>query len=161
MPLVYIFLTIFILGCNKPDPNPELKDGIWLDMQAQLQITQKNIADFQKQAEEHKADLAKVKPQTGQIKYAEKRYWQTKNHIDLLLQQEAYWKIRMDERAKFAKKEYLRAFKDGKPWPDPNEISEYMAEKRLRQAKQQWNVKSRIEEAKKDLPQAPPEKPTE
>jgi hypothetical protein len=149
MRLLFLcFLSIYVIGCNKPDPNPELKDGIYLDMKAQLATTDKNIADFEKLLAENKANIEKVKPQTGQIKYAEKRYWEVKNAVDLLYQQRTYWKIRIAEREKYARTTYLKAFKEGKPWPDTKELEEYMAEKRLRQARQQWDVRQRIDNYK-------------
>ncbi len=138
------------IGCDKPDPTPELGDGIFQDLNAQLAATQKMIADATKQLDEHKANVHKAKPQTGQIKFAEKRVWDTEKAIDLLVQQEKYWKIRIAERKKVARIEYLKAFKDGKSWPDPKELEEYKVEKRLRQAKLQWDVRQRISDNKKE-----------
>ncbi len=142
---------MFALGCNKPDPNPELNDAIYLDMEGHLKGAQKGLVDAQKALAEHKTNMEKAKPQTGQIQYPQKRYWDTQKAIDQLYQQEKYWIIRISERKKFARIQYLKAFKEGKPWPDPQEYEEYLAEKRLRQARQQWDVRARLDEFKKDL----------
>jgi hypothetical protein len=147
--LILILLSLNLLACNKPDPNPENMDPIFQDMKAQEDITKKNIEDFTKQLEEHAHNIEKVKPQTGQIKYAEKRYWEARDHLDKLQQQYVYWQIRKAERLKHARTEYLKAFKEGKNWPRQEEVDEYMSEKRLRQAKQQWDIKERLQDYKK------------
>lgn len=147
--LLLLFLTILSVACNKPDPNPELRDGIYLDFKAQLAEAQKNLAGAQKTLEEHKVTLEKVKPQTGQIKYAQKRYWDAQRQIDKYQQQEKYWRIRIQERERFAKKDYLKAFRQGKTWPDPKEYEEYMVQKRLQTIPPQWNAKERIEQYKR------------
>ncbi len=147
--LFLIFITFSMFSCNRPDPQPELQDAIYRDLVSQLGITKKNIEDFSKILQEQEAAAASVKPQTGQIKYAEKRVWETRNHLQKLQQQEKYWKLRIAERQVHARAQYLRAFKEGKTWPDPEEVKQYMSEKRLRQASQQWDAKDRIKDFQK------------
>jgi hypothetical protein len=144
-----VFAIFVSLGCSRPDPQPELQDPIWNDLRAQLGVTRKNIEDFRKLLEEHQAVVAQVKVQTGQIKYAEKRVWETKKYLETLYQQEKYWLLRIAERQVRTRANYLKAFKEGKPWPDKEEISQYMAEKRLRQASLQWDSRDRIKDFKK------------
>ena len=150
-----LFLPFLLFSCNKPEENPELSDPLYLEFKSQKDIATKAIADTQKTVEEKKADLEKVKPQTGQIKYAQKRYWEAQSALDTLIQQEKYWAIRIQEREAFDRLEYLKAFKAGKPWPDPKEFEEYSTEKRLREARLQWDAKKRIDDFKKNNPTGP------
>lgn len=152
-----IFLGLLAFSCNKPDAKPELRDPIYQDMMAQKEITARDLAAAQKSLEEHQANLSNVVPQTGQIKYAEKRFWEAKKLVETLSQQEKYWIIRIRERIKYARTAYLKAYEKGESWPDSKEIDEYMAEKRLRQAKKKWDVKQRMDQLKNSTPEITPE----
>ena len=150
-----LFLPFLLFSCNKPEENPELSDPLYLEFKSQKDTATKASADTPKTVEDKKADLEKVKPQTGQIKYAQKRYWEAQSALDTLIQQEKYWAIRIQEREAFDRLEYLKAFKAGKPWPDPKEFEEYSTEKRLREARLQWDAKKRIDDFKKNNPTGP------
>lgn len=150
--LLLLFLPPLLLACNKPEANPEARDPLYQELQSQKSLVTKLIADTQKKLEEKKTELNSVKPQTGQIKYAQKRLWETQRALDTLIQQEKYWTLRISEREKVARTDYLKAFREGKPWPDPKEFEEYSVEKRLREAKQDWDQKKRIEKYKLENP---------
>ncbi len=143
-----IFMPFLLLSCNRPEPTPEIRDPIYQEYKSQQDLAKKAVAEAIKTLEEKKAALEKVKPQTGQIKYAQKRYWDTQRTIDNLLQQEKYWTVKIKERESLARTEYLKAFKSGKTWPDPKEFQEYSTEKRLREARLHWDNKDRIEKSK-------------
>ncbi len=158
--LLLLFLPLLLLACDKPEPNPEVRDPISQEFHSQLGLATAAIAAATQAVSEKKAALDKVKPQTGASKYAQKKYWAAQNALDSLLQQEKYWKIRIKERESYARTEYLKAYHAKKPWPDPKEFEEYSSEKRLREARQQWDPRQRIEENKKaaaaaSLPKAP------
>lgn len=154
--LLLLFLPLLLLSCNKPEPNPEIRDPIYQEFKTQQDLAKKAIAEAEKTLIEKKADLEKVKPQTGQIKYAQKRLWDTQRTLDSLIQQEKYWSLRIKEREQTAKTEYIKSFKAGRPWPDPKEFQEYSTEKRLREARLQWDAKERIEKFKIDNPTGAP-----
>ena len=80
--ILLLFLPFLLFSCNKPEENPELSDPLYLEFKSQKDTATKAIADTQKTVEEKKADLEKVKPQTGQIKYAQKRYWEAQKALD-------------------------------------------------------------------------------
>lgn len=133
------------MGCNSPDPKPELKDAIYQDMLQQKDQTAKDLEAALKKLDGHQAELKKVVPQTGQIKFVEKRIWETQNLISSLQQQQKYWTIRLDQRRDYVRKNSLIAFNEGKAWSDPKELEAYLTEKRLRLAKLDWDTKSRRE----------------
>ncbi len=150
--LLILLLPFLLFSCNKPDPQPELLDPIYMEFKTQHDMAKRAIIDIQAVIDEKKVDLDRVKPQTGQIKYAQKRYWEAQKTLDLLVQQEKYWGVRIQERLSFAQVEYLKAFKARKPWPDPKEFQEYESEKRLREARHQWDAKARIDKFRRENP---------
>lgn len=146
--ILLLFLPFLLLSCNKPEPNPEIRDPIYQEFKSQQDLAKKALAEAEKTLAEKKADLEKVKPQTGQIKYAQKRFWDTQRVIDSLIQQEKYWTVKIKEREDQDRIEYIKTYKAGKTWPDPKEFQEYSTEKRLREARLQWDSKERIKKFK-------------
>ncbi|HVK60828.1 MAG TPA: hypothetical protein VM432_04725 [Bdellovibrionales bacterium] len=57
----------------------------------------------------------------------------------VFLRQEAeYYKVRAEQRLIFARREYLKAFNEGREWPDPAEYEEYQKMKKLREGSRRW-----------------------
>lgn len=153
MRILSIFIiTLLLVACNKPDPNPELKDEIYADLNTQLAETTHALEAEEKQLAEHQKAMSEVTPQTGQIKYAQKRVYESEDKINQLRQEKQWLALRAQERLKYTRKQYLNAFKKGQPWPDPAEIEQYKAEMRLRKAKKDWDVKQRMQEAGVSVP---------
>nr|BFD61312.1 hypothetical protein CKG001_34190 [Bdellovibrio sp. CKG001]BFD64776.1 hypothetical protein BdHM001_34570 [Bdellovibrio sp. HM001] len=142
-----IILSLSLVACNKPDPNPELKDPIFNDLQANAAETSQLLEAEKKNLEGFEKELSDVVPQTGQIKYAQKRVRESKERIVRLEQEKQYLELKVDARKREAKKSYSKAFKKGDPWPDPQEWDSYQTEKRLRNAKRTWDAKERMKEA--------------
>lgn len=149
--LLFMF-SLTLAGCNKPDPNPENKDPIFSDLSAQAEEMKKAAEAEEKQLEEHKKALAEVVPQSGQIKYAQKRVYESEAKIQKLKQEAQWLKVSARERLKQDKINYLKAFNKGEPWPDPKEYAEYKEQMRLRRIKLNWNVKDRMREAGLPVP---------
>ncbi|UOF00405.1 baseplate J/gp47 family protein [Bdellovibrio reynosensis] len=142
-----IIISLCLLACNKPEKNPELRDPIHSAIEAELKATDVAIAGEQKTLADHEKTLADVVPQTGQIKYAQKRVRESKERLTKLLQEKQYLELKKKARARDSKKSYLAAFKKGETWPDPKEWDSYQAEERLRKAKRTWDVQERIKQA--------------
>lgn len=149
--LVLFFSLSALVGCNKPDPHPERADVIYQDIQSELATVRKNIDDTNKALLEHEANLKKVVPQTGQVRYAQKRLWESRKVLDLFQQQEKYWVIREEQRRLFVRRRNLEAHQKGQKWSDERELKEYQDEKRLRQARLNWDVRQRRADFEKEL----------
>lgn len=123
-------------------------------MEGELKSLAGQLAGFEK-------DLAAVVPQTGQIKYAEKRVSETKARIEKLKQLEQYWKLRIESRQKWAREKYLEAYEKKEPWPNPKELEEFLAQRKLESAPRHWDLKQRLEQSKLgiDLKQKPESAP--
>lgn len=149
---LWILLSfILLVGCDKKDPQPELKDPIYQDMLAQKSAAERGLADAEKSLEEKRNDLKGAEPQTGKISLFQKRVFEAEKVSETFRQQIKYWTIRIRERALFARRSYSQAFSEKKPWPDPNEYSTYLSEKKLRLAKIEWDAKQRLEDYKSSI----------
>ncbi|WP_413569136.1 hypothetical protein ACLWBD_17650 [Bdellovibrio sp. HCB117] len=141
-----IILSFALSACNKPDPNPELKDPIYSDLSATLAATTQAIEAEKKALEGFQKELSEVVPQTGQIKYAQKRVFDSQQKIARLEQEKQYYELKIEARKKSSKKSYMAAFKKGESWPNPKEFEDYQAQKKFREAKRTWDVKQRMQE---------------
>jgi hypothetical protein len=141
-PFLLFFLLFSVVSCQKRDPNPENSDVIYNDLKAELEIAQKNLAEEQTQNARTKKDLDAVVPQTGQRKYAQKRYFESLNNLDLYSQQAKYFEIALELRKQEAKNRYLESLTpNGRKWPDPLEIDDYRVRLKLQHAKLTWGKK--------------------
>lgn len=145
--LFIIFISLFALSaCEKPNPEPEKLDPVYDDMLKQAAAVGSDIANFKSQLEENKAILKKVEPQTGQIKYAQKHVYQMSDIIEKLEQKKRYWEIRAENRKKRDQTEYLKAYKEKKPWPPPEELIEYRASLKKENPNLHWSYEKRMSE---------------
>lgn len=147
MRILLIFSISFLLfGCDRPDPQPQLKDPIYLDIQSEITSLQQSLDSETKTLQEHLKTLAEVVPQTGQNKYAQKRVDESKALLNKISQELEYQKLKLQAQEKKARFDYKKAFESKEVWPNPSEWSEYQTEKRFRNAKKTWDVESRLKE---------------
>lgn len=151
-----LIFCVFAAGCNKPNPNPEHLDPIYAELEKEKKDMESAISAESKQLAEFKEALAAVKPQTGQIKYAEKRYYESLAKVEKMKQMLSYLEIHIESRKKSAKRAYLKAFYKKEPWPDPKEYETYKAQKQLEAAPRAWDAKARIEKMKAPVKAAAP-----
>lgn len=155
------YLTLFIVlfglsACNKPNPNPELADPIYLDLQQQAQNAKKDLEAELKKLEGLKKDLDAAIPQTGAIKYAQKHYFESEARVSRLQQEFKYFELKAASRKIHGNKEYTKAFKEGKSWPDSEEVEAYKVQKEISNINPSWQTKKRVEAY--DLSKAGPSK---
>jgi hypothetical protein len=142
---VLLLITIGLFGCNKPNPNPELSDDIYQDLQSQGAEVKKEAESEKKKLEGFKKDVEKAVPQTGEIKHAQKRYFESEMRVQKLEQLAKYYELKAEERKRYTKTEYLKAFKAGKPWPTEDEILAYKQYKISSQVSPGWDSRKRVE----------------
>lgn len=143
---IFIFLTL-LFGCKENDPKPELNDSIYQDMTAQEAETVKQLADIEKKIEEAEKTLKESKPQTGEIKRNTNKLFEIKNVRDKIKQQIQFWKIRKFERLKYVRRGKSKAEEADWKNTTAKEYEAYLAEKKLRQAKNSWDLKQRFRDS--------------
>ncbi len=141
-----ILTSFFLLGCEKPNPNPELSDPIYLDLKAQTEELSKALEAEKKGLEEHLINLSKVVPQTGQIKYAQKRVSEAREKVQKIEQELRWFEVRTESRKNFSKKSYMSAWRKKETWPDPKEFEEYKKMKDMRSIPLSWSLKKRYKD---------------
>jgi hypothetical protein len=151
--LRYFISSLFlfsVLACSKPNPNPESLDPIYADLLEMGNSTHAAVEAAKKDLEEHEKEQKDAIPQTGQNKYAQKRVEEALARINKLEQMEGYYQLKAKSRLKEDRISYLKAYKEKKPWPPPEEWESYQAEKRLRDAPKNWDAKERLEQARRE-----------
>jgi len=131
-------MNSLILGCNKPASEPELVDPIYRDLLTEYSNAQKAVLDNQKKVEEAKANLKTIVPQTGQNRKITAAYHDAKERLAMSEQMEEYYKVKSKLRKFEARNMYLKAFEEGKEWPDPIEYSNYLRDKETKTRSRNW-----------------------
>lgn len=142
MKYLYLLLFTFILGCEQVDPAPELRDEVYKDLLIELDLASKSLEAEQKALEKLIEEKNKAVPQTGQIKFANKKIYDAQSKIDSIQQQKQYFMIKLEQRKSIDRINYLDNKKAGKPWPDPKEMEEYKSTMKLYRDKLIWDKKN-------------------
>lgn len=142
--LIAIFFAFVLSSCEQKDPKPELKDSIYQDMLGQLAEAERIMKEMETKAIEVRKTGAEAKINTGVKENAERQATEFDKTRIKMAQQVSYWKIRSFERLKHVRT-LASKLKDAYK-PDPHEWELYLAEKKLRVAKNAWDLKARFKE---------------
>lgn len=153
----FILVSFVFVGCNKPNPHPELLDPVYMDIKKDLDDQEKVVAEALSALKEKKTDLQVAKPQTGQLKWAQKRLSEADDRYTKAVQRLEFLKIKLESRYNYSRKSYIVAFRKKSSWPDPKEQEEYFQTKKLRQSPKFWSYKDR----KRQFDQANKPKPAD
>lgn len=155
---------IFFVACEQKDPKPELKDKIYQDMIAQQSEAERIMKEMETKAADARKSAEDARINTGVKEKAERQAIEFEKTRDKMAQQMTYWKIRIFERLKHVR---TLASKNAGPYSsDSAEFNIYESEKKLRQAKNAWDLKARFKETGFDynpvlMGEAPGSKPKE
>ncbi len=137
--LILSWLLISTVACKSEHPNPELLDPIYLDMKSSRDRLEKELEAEIKARELAAETIQATAPNTIELKLARKEWQTATEKVDFLRQKLHFEKIRTKRRYVEARRDYKIAFEAGSEWPDPNEFSNYKANKRLKEASRDWN----------------------
>lgn len=132
-----------LLGCKKADPNPELKDPLYQALQTEIAAAGAAVVAAQTAVTEAEGEIKKVVPQTGQIKYAEKRYWDARNKLTQAEQKKRALEVKAEMRLWKARVANIEAFHQDKEWSDPDALANHHSDKELEAKPRNWSVKDR------------------
>jgi len=136
--LFFILILSFLSGCNKPDPTPETSDEIYKDLLQELDVATKALEAETKNKEKLEGELNKAVPQTGQIKFAQKKVYETQATINKLAQQKQFFEIKIELRKADVRDRYMEARRGGRKWPDQAEIDSYKSIMKFQRDKLEW-----------------------
>lgn len=141
--VAFAVLVASLIGCKKADPVPETKDGLYQSLQTELSAAKGEVSAAEASVKEAEDELKKVVPQTGQIKYAQKRYWEARNKLTLAQQRVRGLEVQAEMRMWKARVSSLEAFHQGKEWSEPESLQMYVTQQELQRKSRSWSVKDR------------------
>jgi hypothetical protein len=155
--LIIAALLLFFSSCNPKNPHPEQLDEVYLDLVAELDIANKSAEAEEKNLANLIKERDQAVPQTGQIKFANKKISDSEAKLNGLKQQKLYFEIKIEQRIHADKRNYEESLKEGgKPWPDKDEIALYKSVVKFQREKLQWDKTKGI---KKNVPRGTDKKP--
>ena len=137
--LCLVICALFIFGCNREDPTPEVRDPIYKDLMAEKKMLEQFREDFIKKIAAAEIELEKSQPRTMERKTAINDLLKEQMNLAKTDQLIEYFDIRTKERYVEARRAYREAFRNKQPWPDKNEFEAYKTNKRLLHASKNWN----------------------
>ncbi len=142
---IIFIISILTVSCEKKDPNPELRDLIYQDMLSQRGEAERVGKETEAKISDIKKLVLEARPNTGIRQKLEKQIFELKKIADKMEQQKVYWKLRTFKRLEYVR---LKASLGKAQYKsDTIEWEQYNAEKRLRMAKNAWDLKSRFKDA--------------
>ena len=137
--MVFILIFSTLASCNKIDATPEISDEIYKDLQQELEVAIKGVQSEEKNLEKLELEKQKVVPQTGQIKFSQKKIFETQNTLTKLRQQTQFFEIKLEQRKNDVRGRYAESKAGGRQWPDESEIELYRSTIKLQREKLAWD----------------------
>ncbi|MDZ4677302.1 MAG: hypothetical protein SGI74_07290 [Oligoflexia bacterium] len=147
--LMALAILILCTGCNRPLSHPESVDPIYIDLKKDKDALLQKIRSEQKELAKTKQEYETAPIRSKQKQDAHSDYYRFLNKLDKMEENYRYLAIKTNSRLKEVRKIYPKVFEEKKPWPDTDEYSLYLVEKRLKNAPREWDPQNRI---KKRLP---------
>lgn len=124
--LICLVLSIIVTSCSQRSAQPELVDPIYKDLMAELDLVGRNLELEEKNLDRLVKEKSLAVPQTGQIKFANKKIADSNEKIIILRQQKKFFEISLFQRAEETRRRLQESLQPGgRPWPDPEEIHLY------------------------------------
>ena len=135
-----LFIFSVLLGCDKPDSTPELRDPVYQDLKSEESKVKKEVDAKLKELEEHKSLYSELSDSDYQKKITRGDIYNVENEIKKLTQKVDFYRISAESRQIFARKQYLEYYKAGKSdeWPPKSTKDKYEQQKKLSQNSKQW-----------------------
>lgn len=138
LALVFLAQTL-LLGCSKEDPHPELKDPIYQDLKKRADDLLKAKDEAYVKVKDLTESLEKAEPNSIERKDIERDLMKTRKLASESEQMATYYRIRSERRRVEGRLAYKKAFREKKPWPDADEYSDYLVNRRLNEVNLNWN----------------------
>lgn len=138
-------ISFAVIGCNSRNPEPELVDPLYQELIRLRSQAETELKEAEAALAEANAVEDAVAPQTGQIKYAEKRRVQAQERFDKSKQRASYYDSKIEIRKWKARQEYIESL-DGKgEWPNQKALADFKLNLDLAGRERAWSVPARRE----------------
>lgn len=145
--LSFLLPILMLTSCSSPEPNPEMKDGIYLDIQNQIAETEKSIEESKVSIQDEEKNLKHLDIQSGQRHQVQSKIDRITLQITKLNQQIQFLKIRLLNRKKIVRENGLKKFfnKENKEALDTqDEYSDYSKINKIMNRPLNFSQKRRI-----------------
>lgn len=133
--LSLVFITI---GCKKQLDQPELVDPIYIELVDASEKIKSNMKEEEKLLAESKKELNKSDLTVGEKRQVLKEIASSDKKLRLMAQDQKFFELRANSRVAHDREVYPARFEKDLPWPNPEEIAQFEANKRLRGASRNW-----------------------
>lgn len=138
--LIFVAFALFLNSCTPNNTHPEQVDGIYKDLTAELGIAIKALDEEEKKLSGIVKEKELAVPQTGQIKFTNKKIADSLEKINVLKQHKQFFEIKVEQRLHRAQVKYQESLQSGgKPWPDPEEAALYNSVTKFQRDKIAWD----------------------
>lgn len=134
-----VIFCIVISGCKSPDPNPEIGDRIYSDLQGELRAAEAAVEENNGKLEAARKSLETSRPRTPELRQAKDDINKFSSAIARAEEMVEYYKIRVARRYAQVRHDYKVAFHGNKPWPQLKEWENYVTNKKLVTAPRNWS----------------------
>jgi hypothetical protein len=135
---------VSLSSCHRILTQPEKSDPIYLDISKDAESTAMELASLEKSIDKAKTAYDQAPIRTGLRSDARDEYFQLLSKKQLLLEKYRYLAIKAEIQQRNDRKTYIEALKDKKPWPNPEEITEFQVHKSLESAPREWDAEARV-----------------
>ncbi|HRK06337.1 MAG TPA: hypothetical protein PLZ57_01090 [Pseudobdellovibrionaceae bacterium] len=133
-----LLVSLLLVGCSRPHPEPEKLDPIYLDLKAEESKAQTAAEALAEEIKLGKEELAKLPPRDPGRRKAEQDLRNQASQLVQIEQMQQYYQIRAKQRVAYARDEYLKAFERNQPWPKPEDFEAYKKSKQLQSIDKNW-----------------------
>ncbi len=138
-----LVLGCALLGCEKADEKPELKDPLHQNLTTEAAALKTAVEEAKLAVTDAEAEVKKAVPQTGQHKFAQKRYWQARNRLTMAQQRYQAVNVMAEMHMWKTRVQSLEAFHKGEEWTGGNDLDHYQEQETLNRKSRNWSVKER------------------
>ncbi len=143
--ILFFWICLVLVGCEKPNPTPELGDPIFQDIQSQMKSSEKELVDAEKAIQDASAAIEKIVPQDGTYKILWEKYFQAKKNKEQVQERGQFLAASLDRRKKLVRKRYREAWNSGTKKLEVNasELEDYKQNRKLATDSRDWSTKTK------------------
>lgn len=134
------------ISCTNKIAEPETTDPLYLELGREISGAAAEVKLAEEGLVEAESNFKKAVPQTGQIKYANKRLNDAKYRLQRAQQIALFFKVKQEARKWEAREEYLSSYYNKTPWPNTEPLEMFRLKKRLMGTDRNWSANKRREE---------------
>lgn len=136
-----VVVSGILSACSRPNPNPETLDPIYADLQSRAALAKGAAESAKEETKKLREELEKLPARDITRRKTQENISKQETRVMAAEQEALYFEIRAEQRKKYARDEYMKAFDKGKPWPNPEDFEAYKLQRKLQDSPREWSSK--------------------